>query len=319
MRRSQGPLGVAARVEIGRPLEHADQQGRFGIVQLRQRLAEEKDRRQAEAVDGPVAVLAEVDLVDVGFENLLLAVVGLQQQRHDHLGELAAQGALGGQEEILDQLLGQGAPPLDTVAAGGLDQGPENPPRVDAVMGIETPILRSDQAVDHRVGNLGEPDQDAVFVVAGIDAADQGRIEADQRQRVPLLAGDFPDPVATKGDAHPARRLGAVGEDEGARDQFQGRVVGAIGPRLLRSLLHLAVAQPAELPLQCRRAQPFVGIQLEGPGIDLGRQFEAFPLEARPHRVIEVGGVEGEEDQPGQGQNQDEFSFRRQAFEHRCR
>ena len=54
-------------------------------------------------------VLAEIDLIEIGLEDLLLAVVKLEQHRHKQLGDLALQRALSRQKEVLDELLRDGA------------------------------------------------------------------------------------------------------------------------------------------------------------------------------------------------------------------
>ena len=68
-------------------------------------LAEIELRRESDAVDRTVAVLAEVDLVQVGLEDLVLVVVQLEQHRHQELGHLAPHRALGRKEEVLYELL----------------------------------------------------------------------------------------------------------------------------------------------------------------------------------------------------------------------
>ena len=108
-------LWVAVGVVVRRALYQADQQRRLCEREVLHFLAKIELRGQPDAVDGAVAVLAEVDLVEVRFEDFGLVVVQLQQHRHDELGELALQGALRSQEEVLDELLGERAAALDLV------------------------------------------------------------------------------------------------------------------------------------------------------------------------------------------------------------
>ena len=108
-------LWVAVGVVVRRALDQADQQRRLCEREVLHFLAKIELRGQPDAVDGAVAVLAEVDLVEVRFEDFGLVVVQLQQHRHDELGELALQGALRSQEEVLDELLGERAAALDLV------------------------------------------------------------------------------------------------------------------------------------------------------------------------------------------------------------
>ena len=106
---------MAVGVVVRRALDQADQQRRLCEREVLHFLAKIELRGQPDAVDGAVAVLAEVDLVEVRFEDFGLVVVQLQQHRHDELGELALQGALRSQEEVLDELLGERAAALDLV------------------------------------------------------------------------------------------------------------------------------------------------------------------------------------------------------------
>ena len=108
-------LWMAVGVVVRRALYQADQQRGLCKREVLHFLAEIELRGQPDAVDGAVAVLAEIDLVEVRFEDFGLVVVQLQQHRHDELGELALQGALRSQEEVLDELLGERAAALDLV------------------------------------------------------------------------------------------------------------------------------------------------------------------------------------------------------------
>ncbi len=125
-----------------------------------------------------------------------------EQQRHDHFVKLATHGPLCAKEEVLDQLLGQSAAPLNALAANGHNQGSCNTPRIDAPVAIETHILHRDQSIDQKLRHLIKAHQHPILIVTGIDAADQGRIEAQQFDggivRPPLQSRH---PVASK--AHP--------------------------------------------------------------------------------------------------------------------
>ena len=60
------------------------------VPALRKRLAEIELARETEAVHCAVAVLAEIDLVDVRVHQVLLAEVELQQHGHERLLDLAS-------------------------------------------------------------------------------------------------------------------------------------------------------------------------------------------------------------------------------------
>ncbi len=71
-------LRVAVRVVDRRALHHADQQRAVGQRELLDRLAEIEQRGEPDAVDSAVPVLAEIDLVEIGLEDLVLVVVQLE-------------------------------------------------------------------------------------------------------------------------------------------------------------------------------------------------------------------------------------------------
>ncbi len=279
---------MAARVEIGRPFEHAHQQGRLGNVETVKGLIKEIRGGQAESVDRAIAVLAQVDFIEVGFEDLLFAVVDLQQHRHDHFGELSAQSALGGQIEILDELLGQGAAALYTAATCRLEDGPGNAPRVKAEVGIIPAVLNGDQGLDQMFGDIRQFHQNAIFVFPGIDAADQGRLQARQMQRFAAGVVEQPlYPTTSELDAQRLRLLGSVGEGEGTHDQIQGFAPPAIAAGLPGEN-RLAVVEKGKFGGHFRWAQAQPRVQLQRPGIDLCRQRKPFPFKACPHGNVQI-------------------------------
>ncbi len=89
------PFRVAARVVIRSALDHADQQGDFLRAQLINRAAKIIARGQAEAVNRLVAVLAEIDLVQIAFKDFIFRIMPLHFERHNRFRSLAAERALG--------------------------------------------------------------------------------------------------------------------------------------------------------------------------------------------------------------------------------
>ena len=86
----QRPLRFTARIIGGGPFEHPHQQGGLVEIKMACRLSEEKHAGQPETVNRSVAVLPQIDFVEVSFEDLLFVVMKLQQQGHHHFGELAS-------------------------------------------------------------------------------------------------------------------------------------------------------------------------------------------------------------------------------------
>ena len=77
------------RIVVSRPANQGDQQGDLMQFQFRQRSAEIELTGEAETVYCTLAILAEVDLVDVGIENIGFAVMQLQYQRHQCFAQLS--------------------------------------------------------------------------------------------------------------------------------------------------------------------------------------------------------------------------------------
>ncbi|MNI24558.1 hypothetical protein D3C73_781820 [compost metagenome] len=113
----EGTLRITTGVIGRRPLDHAHQQRDLMQLELGQRLAEEELAGQTETVHRALTVLPDKHFVEVSLKDFAFVVMQLKQQRHHRFGELAAQAALVGQVEVLDQLLSQGTATL-THAAG---------------------------------------------------------------------------------------------------------------------------------------------------------------------------------------------------------
>ena len=80
-----GALGVAVGIEVAGALDHAGEQGALGEIELAEVFAEVGLGGFAEAVDGEAAALAEVDLVGVHLEDLLLVEAGFELEADDDL------------------------------------------------------------------------------------------------------------------------------------------------------------------------------------------------------------------------------------------
>ena len=75
--------------------------------QLFKRDAEIKQTGQTETVDRPAAILPQIEGIRVGFQDVVLAVARINQNRHQHFVNLAFQSALVAQEQIFHQLLSE--------------------------------------------------------------------------------------------------------------------------------------------------------------------------------------------------------------------
>ena len=105
-----GPRGIAQRrIDVGR-LDYRRDGGGLGQVQVAGFLSEVMAGRFAHARHRDRAVPPQVDLVQVGLEDLVLGVAGVQDHRQDRFDRLAPERALWGrvlwsQVEVLDELL----------------------------------------------------------------------------------------------------------------------------------------------------------------------------------------------------------------------
>ena len=92
------PLRMPARIVIRRSFHQPHQHGYFTHLQFTQRLAEVKPRCQPETMNGAPPGLPQIHLVQIGLQNLILAVMQLQQHGHHGFLRFAQQGAVVTQE-----------------------------------------------------------------------------------------------------------------------------------------------------------------------------------------------------------------------------
>src|ERR1700760_1928043 len=89
-----------------------------------------------------IGAAAEIDLVEIELEDLLLAEFPFQRERQDHLAKLAREGPAVGQEDVARELLGDGRSALHVRMAGRVDvERAGDADRVDADVVIEAAVL----------------------------------------------------------------------------------------------------------------------------------------------------------------------------------
>jgi hypothetical protein len=222
-----GRLRMVDGIQVDRRLDHAGQHRRLADRQLFRRLAEIVPRRRAQAID-PVA---EIDAGKIARQDLVLGQPQLQPQGDHRLLALAAQAALGLEEGVLGQLLGDGAAALHGAAGLGVDhQGPGHAAEVDADMVAETPVLDGQEGGRHVFGQ--RLDHDRRFLVG--PAPGEGAaliVQQDQRpvgQRLQSArdrqAGPQPDQQDHQGQQRPYQgpEPQPMPDDEGARHRPGG-------------------------------------------------------------------------------------------------
>ena len=174
MRRSSGPLRVAVGVVGVRGLDHPREQRRLREGQVAHVLVEVHARGLAHAVDAEGADLAEVDLVQVQLQDVLLVGAALQHEGEQRLLGLAPEGALGGQEEVLHELLGDGAAALDVALGPDVPEGrPHDPEGVEARVAEEAPVLDGQHGLDQVVGQLLVLDEAPLLAALVEEVGDQ--------------------------------------------------------------------------------------------------------------------------------------------------
>ncbi len=142
------PLGRGFGAPIrGQPIRRADQTGNqrwFTQRQVAERFGKIELRGLRNAKDSLRASLAEINLVQIIFQDCLFRILALSNQRHDCFRDFAAQCALVGQEEIFHELLSQcAAALLKTHAPNIHPHGAQNADRIDTAMAIKTLVLNS--------------------------------------------------------------------------------------------------------------------------------------------------------------------------------
>ena len=157
-----GALEVHRRRIFGRRLGQAAQHRRLGDGQILGVLAEVDLGRRLHAV----GAVAEIDVVGVDGEDLLLSEVLLDLVRQDGLADLAEDVALVTDEHQLGHLLRDGRAALDHVARLEVGEGgADDAERVDAVVLEEAIVLGGDERLHHVLRDLVVGQDDALLQV----------------------------------------------------------------------------------------------------------------------------------------------------------
>jgi hypothetical protein len=155
--------------------------------QLVHRLVEIEKRRRRNAVGAE----AEIDFVQIEFEDLLLGIGALDLEREQRFLDLALERDLVGQKEVLGDLLGDGGGALrSTARAVGLhveDAGAGDAGEVEAVVLIEVLVLRRDEGVDHHLRDGLDWDVEPALRCVFGDQRTIGRMHARHHRRLVVL------------------------------------------------------------------------------------------------------------------------------------
>ncbi len=202
--------------------------------------------------------LAEIDLVQVGLEDLSLRVSELQPDSDSHLAKLACPGAGGREPDVLDQLLGQRASALDDAALLRVLEGCAcDAHRIDTRMYEETPILSDQHGVDQVLGEIFQCQQ---LTRRCIGAPEDRKTQWLQEEGVPHLAvrpRDALDPRALHLQHMRATGFAAIRIVEGAqadRPTNLRSMVGADGG--VRGIRDGPIVRPLQMRLEILGIDP---------------------------------------------------------------
>ncbi len=213
-------------------------------------MPEEAPRRGVDAI----AAAAEIDLVQIKLEDLVLREFPFERHRQDHLAQLARPGVAVREKDVARQLLGDRRGTLEAAAGAAVlhrdDRGARHADGVDAGVIAETPVLDRDHRVLHHLRRFPERQPAPVIgaerqehrAVGGVDAdrLPRGRFlqlletrdtlhrDADrdrERDRADEREAEAPAKQPPQPDA-PARRLAPAGRFPAGRTAFSGAVRG---------------------------------------------------------------------------------------------
>ena len=225
------------------------------------------------------AVLAEVNLVDVGVHDVRLLEPRFEDERHDRFLALAPQRAAAVEEIALDQLLRQRAAALLDLPGAHVDeQRAQDRQRVDAVVRLELAVLDGLERLGQQRRHLGRRDDDPVLAVDREDAADQQRVEPEHRHVGAARLRQRRQHVAVEADPELLCRLLLVREAELAHVDVDGLALAAERARPVDRRLR-DVAEPRQFLGEPGRGQVLADVQLERLGVDARRQGPAPSLE----------------------------------------
>jgi hypothetical protein len=156
-----------------------------------------------------------IGAVEIELEDLVLGQAPFQPDREEGLVDLALDGALVAQEQVLGELLGdRGAALADAAGLGVGDEGARGAGDVDAEMLVEAAVLGRQRRLDQHVRKVFQRDR---IVVLDAAAADRVAVAIEEGHREVALL----QPVLVRGLAE-----GGNGErehhDEAAEAQRRG-------------------------------------------------------------------------------------------------
>ena len=183
-----GTLGVRERVVVGRSTNHGDQQRDLRGVEFRQRFVEVELAAESESVNRAVAILPEVDFIDVRVEQIVFRVARIEDHRHREFLEFAQQRAAIVEEVALHELLRQRAAALREIAGAQIGpRGARNALQIESGVRVEVAIFDDLECISEQRRSFLRRHDQPILAVSCEKTADQRRFEAHETGR--LLIG----------------------------------------------------------------------------------------------------------------------------------
>ncbi len=225
-------LAGAERMQDARRLRQRREIGGLRDGELVHRLVEVHQRRRGDAVGAE----AEIDLVEIELEDLVLGIGPLDLQREQRLLDLAGERHLVGQQEVLGDLLGDGRgalrPPARTVVLQVDRAGARDALEVEPVVLVEILVLGGQEGVDHHLRHgldrNVEPALGGVFgdqrAVGGVHAGHHRRLVVLKLRVVRQVLGEVPEQAGGGADADQEHdRPGREQESAESQQKSHGR------------------------------------------------------------------------------------------------
>ena len=206
-------------------------------------------------------MLAEIDLVQIGLEDLIFRVPRVEHDGHRGLDRLAAQRALRSQIDVLDELLRERRAALHGAAAHGRQNRTERPLDRNSRMPVEVAVLRHENGVRQRLRDFFQTDQGPIFELFAEDRAEPLRLDDEGGKRVAVLVDDRAHDVPGEGDPRPVPAKLPPRIEEVAREKLDGVPRAPVVSRPFRGVRRLFVEEPFQLRDQAIRGSGAAGLE----------------------------------------------------------
>ena len=236
------------------------------------RFVEIDQRRGRDAVGAE----AEIDFVEIEFEDAVLRIGALDAHRQQGFLDLAGEGDLVGQKEVLRDLLGDRRGALRTPVGAEILRiqhgGARHAGEVDAAMLVEVLVFGREERVDDELWNRLDRQIEAALLGVFAEQRTVGRMDARHHRRFVILKlrivgqvlGEMPDRARDAGDAH-QEHDGSGGKQETQKPDQQAHYRSSV-PTLCGDIC--GVCPSTAIP---PNGPPLRGRTIKGPADNIGR------------------------------------------------